>query len=99
MIPFGDISQWTDHYWRVEVESAPRSFDTKDKEGENGGDNKASDTSETKQPSNFAFIVFEFVSLRRGEAITGRATRIWKAWNEDQMDRQEKDREVKFFSP
>lgn len=96
-IPFKAASEWKDHYWRVEIESAPRSLDMTDKEGKGGGDNKASDTGGTKQPRKFAFILFKFLSLCRSETITGRATRIWKAWNEDQMGRQEKDREVKSF--
>lgn len=96
-IPFKDMSKWKDHYWRVELESAPRPFDPADKEGENGGDNMTSDTAGTKQPREFAFVLFEFLSLRRGESITGRATRIWKAWDEDQMERRQEDREVMSF--
>ena len=33
-----------------------------------------------------AFILFQHLSLSRGEVILGRATRIWKAWLEDEMN-------------
>jgi len=43
------------------------------------------------------FVLYEGLSLRRGEVILGRATRIWKAWNLDEMDLPQKDRKVLLF--
>ena len=33
-----------------------------------------------------AFILFQHLSLIRGEVILGCATRVWKAWHEDEME-------------
>lgn len=33
-----------------------------------------------------AFILFQHLILIRSEVIMGRATRIWKAWREDDME-------------
>jgi hypothetical protein len=33
-----------------------------------------------------AFILFKHLSLIRGEVIMGRATRVWKAWREDEIN-------------
>jgi hypothetical protein len=43
------------------------------------------------------FVLYEGLSLRRGEVILGRATRIWKAWSLDEMDLPQKDRKVLLF--
>jgi len=32
-----------------------------------------------------AFILFQHLSLIRGEVILGHATRVWKTWHEDEM--------------
>jgi hypothetical protein len=33
-----------------------------------------------------AFNLFQHLSLSRGEVILGRATRVWKAWRQDEMN-------------
>lgn len=43
------------------------------------------------------FILYEGLSLRRGEVILGRATRIWKAWDLNEMGLPQKDRKVLLF--
>jgi hypothetical protein len=40
------------------------------------------------------FILHEGLSLRRGEVILGRATRIWKAWAWDEMHLPQNSRKV-----
>jgi hypothetical protein len=44
-----------------------------------------------------AFILFQHLSLSRGEVILGRATRVWKAWREDEMNLSLSRRTVRFF--
>ena len=44
-----------------------------------------------------AFILFQHLSLSRGEVILGRATRVWKAWREDEMNLPLSRRTVCFF--
>lgn len=45
-----------------------------------------------------AFILFHHLSLSRGEVILGRATRIWKAWREEDMKYPPKQRQVRSLS-
>lgn len=44
-----------------------------------------------------AFILFQHLSLSRGEVIFGRATRVWKAWRQDAMNFPLSQRTVCFF--
>lgn len=41
-----------------------------------------------------AFILFKHLSLSRGEVILGRATRVWKAWREGDMELPASERPV-----
>lgn len=41
-----------------------------------------------------AFVFFKHLSLSRGEVILGRATRVWKAWREDEMELPASERTV-----
>ncbi|KAI0046406.1 hypothetical protein FA95DRAFT_1494059, partial [Auriscalpium vulgare] len=40
------------------------------------------------------FVLYQALSLARGEVIRGRATRVWRAWRWDEMKLPEKDRSV-----
>ena len=42
-----------------------------------------------------AFILFHHLSLSRGEVILGRATRVWKAWREEDMNLPPQQRQVR----
>ena len=41
------------------------------------------------------FILFHHLSLSRGEVILGRATRVWKAWREEDMKLPQQQRQVR----
>lgn len=42
-----------------------------------------------------AFILFDNLSLHRGDVILGRATRVWKAWREEDMKLSPDQRQVR----
>lgn len=39
-------------------------------------------------------VLFKSLALLRAEVIRGRATRIWKAWTKDDMDKPKDERKV-----
>lgn len=43
------------------------------------------------------FILWGTLSLSRGEVILGRATRIWKAWSQNDMKLPQERRKVRFL--
>lgn len=47
-----------------------------------------------KSTKKEVFILFHHLSLSRGEVILGRATRIWKAWREEDMKLPPDQRQV-----
>ena len=68
-----------EHYWLLEM--------PKPKQGAEYG---VMDDTETEK-----FVLYKGVSLSRGGVIRGRATRIWKAWLLDEMDKPPQERRVR----
>ena len=68
-----------EHYWLLEM--------PKPKQGAEYG---VMDDTETEK-----FVLYKGISLNRGGVIRGRATRIWKAWLLDEMDKPPQERRVR----
>ena len=68
-----------EHYWILEMPK-PR----------HGAEYGVMDVMETEK-----FVLYKGISLNRGGVIRGRATRIWKAWLLDEMDKPPQERRVR----
>ena len=67
------------HYWLVEM--------PKPKQGAEFG---VMDDTETEK-----FVLYKGISMSRGGVIRGRATRVWKAWLLEEMDKPPQERRVR----
>lgn len=78
------------HYHLVINMPAPKSSSASKSGSANAQSGATDSVSDTE-----TFVLHKSLSLRRGEHVVGRATRVWKAWLWDDMQKPEAERAVR----